>query len=232
MTIKRVLIIAPLLLILFLLQSYLWVPTYEQQTRGNPERLKEYITASIGDASVLNPILSADAASSDIESMVFEGLIDRDEELRFRGRLATSWEIHEEAFFYFNEKAIIPGLETVAPEDVVDLIKKAKDGILSTDSEVQAALGNIQEISVIPPRQFITSVFEKRDKKDDGEKVIITVRAPARIRMVLSKVDQELFRTLSSILGSDYFSSFPAERYMDFDEDPGEVGCRGVSTVR
>lgn len=99
MTTRRVLILAPVLLIFILLQSYFWVPTYEQQTRGNPQRLNEYIAGSIGDASLLNPILSADSASSTIESMVFEGLIDRDEQLRFRGRLATSWEVYEEAFF-------------------------------------------------------------------------------------------------------------------------------------
>ena len=110
MTIRRILILAPLLLIGLLLQSYLWVPTYEQQTRGNPERLSDYITASIGDASILNPVLSADSASSSIESMVFEGLIDRDEELRFRGRLATSWEVYEEAYFHVNEEALIPGI--------------------------------------------------------------------------------------------------------------------------
>ncbi|MFH1954945.1 MAG: peptide ABC transporter substrate-binding protein, partial [Pseudomonadota bacterium] len=102
MTIKKVLIFAPLILMVFLLQSYLWVPTYQEQTRGNPDRLNEYITASIGDAAILNPTLSADSASSTIEGMVFEGLIDRDEDLRFRGRLATSWEIYEEAFFYVN----------------------------------------------------------------------------------------------------------------------------------
>ena len=53
MTTRRILIFAPVFLILLLLQSYFWVPTYEQQTRGNPEPLKEYITASIGDASTL-----------------------------------------------------------------------------------------------------------------------------------------------------------------------------------
>ncbi|GAJ06219.1 unnamed protein product, partial [marine sediment metagenome] len=64
MTIRKVLIFTPIVVILFLLQSYFWVPTYEQQSRGNPDRLNEYITASIGDASILNPILSADSASS------------------------------------------------------------------------------------------------------------------------------------------------------------------------
>ena len=85
MSTKRVLIFAPLILTLFLLQSYFWVPTYEEQARGNPGRFNEYITGSIGDAAILNPILSADSASSEIESKVFEGLIDRDENLQFRG---------------------------------------------------------------------------------------------------------------------------------------------------
>jgi len=110
MTTKRVLILAPILLSLVLLQSYFWVPTYEQQARGNPQRLNEYITGSIGDASLLNPILSADSASSTIEAMVFEGLIDRDEQLRFRGRLASSWEVYEEAYFYVNKAIRVPGL--------------------------------------------------------------------------------------------------------------------------
>jgi hypothetical protein len=63
MTTKRILLLAPLVLTLILIQSYFWVPTYEQQARGNPNRLNEYINASIGDATILNPILSAESAS-------------------------------------------------------------------------------------------------------------------------------------------------------------------------
>jgi ABC-type transport system substrate-binding protein len=102
MSVRRFLIFAPIFLILVLLQSYFWVPTYEEQTKGNPARLSEYITGSIGDASLLNPVLSADSSSSDINGLVFEGLVDRDKDLRFRGRLAESWKIYEEAFFYVN----------------------------------------------------------------------------------------------------------------------------------
>jgi len=74
MWIKRILILAPILLFVFIIQSYFWVPTYEEQTRGNPKRLIEYITASSADAVILNPILSADSASAQIESLVFEGI--------------------------------------------------------------------------------------------------------------------------------------------------------------
>jgi ABC-type transport system substrate-binding protein len=124
---RKVLFWTPILLLLFLVQSYFWVPTYEQQTRGNPDRLHEYITASIGDAQILNPILSADSASSDINGRVFEGLLDRDKDLNFRGRLATHWEIFEEAYFYVNENADLPGSESNSPEDVVKLLLAAKE---------------------------------------------------------------------------------------------------------
>jgi ABC-type transport system substrate-binding protein len=98
-----------------LLQSYFFVPTYEEQARGNPGRLEDFINASIGDASILNPILSADSASADIENLVFEGLIDRDENLRFRGRVAASWAVSEDAYFFVNAASPIPGAEGPAP---------------------------------------------------------------------------------------------------------------------
>ena len=102
MTVRRFLIIAPAVVSLVLMLSYFWVPTYEEQTRGNPDRLVQFITSSSGDAAMLNPILSADSASSQINGLVFEGLIDRDENLQFRGRVAHGWKIYEHAFFYVN----------------------------------------------------------------------------------------------------------------------------------
>ena len=224
MTIRKVLIFTPILVIFFLLQSYFWVPTYEQQSRGNPDRLNEYITASIGDASILNPILSADSASSDINTVVFEGLIDRDEELRFRGRLATSWHIYEEAFFYVNGNAHIPDVGKVKAKEVVELLKKAKAEHLRINAGVKASLDNIGEISVIPAREFLVTRHEKRTKPDQKQTgVKIRVSAPARIKLVLGSVDQDLFQNLSSILGKDYFRSFDGKNYLHMDQDVGET---------
>ena len=134
MTTKRILIFAPLLLTLILVQSYFWVPTYEQQAKGNPDRLNQYINASTGDAAILIPILSADSASSEIEGKVFEGLIDRDEDLSFRGRLATGWRIFEEAYFYINATADIPGRGQLGPQAVVELLQNSKQKEKSIDS--------------------------------------------------------------------------------------------------
>jgi ABC-type transport system substrate-binding protein len=220
MTIRRVLIFTPILVMVFLLQSYLWVPTYEQQTRGNPSRLNEYITASIGDASILNPILSADSASSDINSHVFESLIDRDEELRFRGRLATSWKIYEEASFYVNEDAHIPQVGKAGAQEVVERLKRAKTGDLPASAELKASLANISEISIIPPRGFSVTRQETTGKTDQVQREIeIKVTAPARIMLTLKEVDQDLFENLSSILGKDYFSSFDGKKYLRVDQD-------------
>jgi ABC-type transport system substrate-binding protein len=215
MTTKRILIFAPLLLTLILLQSYFWVPTYEQQAKNNPDRLNQYINASIGDAAILNPILSADSASSSIEGKVFESLIDRDEELRFRGRLATSWKLYEEAFFFVNESADIPGLGRASPQMVVDLLQKAKRERIRSSAELNKTLDNVKSISLIPAHTY--RISEPAKKSNDGKKareIKITVSAPARIKLHLQEVDQNLFTNLTQILGKNYFNDFQGEKFL------------------
>jgi len=197
-----------------LLQSYFWVPTYEQQTRGNPARLSEYIAGSIGDASLLNPILSADSASSNIQELVFEGLIDRDEQLRFRGRLAKSWKVFEEAFFYVNPSVFIPGLGKADPKTLADFVKNAQKTDHITDPGLKDSLKRITEISVLPPRTFSVTRPFKDPKTDTQEQIEIRVAAPRRIKLVLNGVDQDLFKNLSHLLGKDYFESFHWKDYL------------------
>jgi ABC-type transport system substrate-binding protein len=204
MTVRRFLLFTPILLIVFLLQSYFWIPTFDQQSRGNPDRLSEFINASIGDASLLNPILSADSASSTIVSLVFEGLLDRDEELRFRGRLAQSWEIYEEAYFYVNPNALVPGKGLLTAAAVVKLLENVKSATLALSPEAQESFDNIKAIEVIGPQQKTIT------RKD----TILTINPPHRIKLTLFEVDQNLFRNLSSILGEDYFSSFNAQNFL------------------
>ena len=56
----------PLAVVALLLQAAFWVPRYETQSAGNPKRLTTYIDLGIGDPQILNPILSADTAASEI----------------------------------------------------------------------------------------------------------------------------------------------------------------------
>ena len=221
MTVKRVLIFAPIFLILVLLQSYFWVPTYEEQSKGNPARLTEYIAGSIGDASLLNPILAADSASGDINGMVFEGLIDRDKDLRFRGRVAKSWEIYEQAFFYVNPSARMPRLGSADAPVLADFLKHAQNTLKTKDSGLADSLSHITDISVIPPRTY---TVEKPVENPGGHPKTIrfTVTAPARIKLVLNQVDQNLFQYLTRLFGKNYFNAFHGRDYLKCDSHLSE----------
>jgi ABC-type transport system substrate-binding protein len=210
---RRFLVWTPILFLLFLVQSYFWVPTYEQQTRGNPDRLHEYISASIGDAQILNPILSADSASSDINGRVFEGLLDRDKDLSFRGRLATHWGIYEEAYFYVNENALLPGMDSNTAEDVVSLLVLAKEKYKDPDDPVFASLDNIRDIHIMK-QEKLDMTYSIAEDGEEPVPVSLSVSAPFRVRLTLKNVDPDLFANLTQILGENYFSEFDPSRYI------------------
>jgi ABC-type transport system substrate-binding protein len=226
MTTRRFLILAPTVIIIVLLQSYFWVPTYEQQTRGNPERLTTFITASIGDAHILNPILSADSASSTISGQVFEGLIDRDKDLRFRGRVARNWQIFEEAYFYVNPQR--------APETADALVSKIREAMRhpdTLDDRLRSTLDRITSIDIQPPRQFeqTLSNLHNRAGNRDTDSVAVTVSAPERIKLTLKEVDQDLFANLAILLGEDYFDSFPSQRFVQAEPRPEQDQLAALS---
>ncbi|MEZ4600539.1 MAG: peptide-binding protein [Syntrophotaleaceae bacterium] len=54
------------------------------------------ILGSIGDASNLLPVLASDSASSDINGLVYNGLVRYDKNLQVEGDLAESWEISKD----------------------------------------------------------------------------------------------------------------------------------------
>ena len=54
------------------------------------------IRGSIGDASVLLPVLANDSASFDIIGLIYNGLVKYDKDLKLVGDLAEKWEISED----------------------------------------------------------------------------------------------------------------------------------------
>jgi ABC-type transport system substrate-binding protein len=220
MLIKRILILLPVIIFAVLIQSFFWVPTYDEQVKGNPHRLEEYITASIGDAKILNPILNADSASSAIVDKVFDGLIDRDENLRFRGRLATEWEIFEEAYFYVNPREEAGGKRISGPESIKEIILSYKRKLNKESSPLADSLNNIQTIEITAPKTIekdikIPGPDNNKDGFPDPVDVKVRVKAPSRLKITLANVDQDLFMNLEEILGREYFTTFPFRDHIE-----------------
>ncbi|MEW6296807.1 MAG: ABC transporter substrate-binding protein [Thermodesulfobacteriota bacterium] len=212
MTLKRILIAAPLLLIVLLLQSYLWVPTYEKQAIGNPQRLRTYIDASIADAKILNPILHADAASGNIVNLVFEGLLDLDENLQLRGRLATDWVISETAYLLVNPTKQLPdGTPATGPVLLQRITQALESGELP---ELQAILTSVRLLA--PERRVETVRVTKTGEPGRSLPIEaqVTIEVPERLAFSLRQVDQDFFTRLRPVLGERYLQDFPYEQYI------------------
>jgi len=213
---KRWLLLTPLLLILLLLQSYLWVPTYEKQATGNPDRLVTYVEASSGDAKILNPILNADSVSSQIVSLVFEGLLDLDENLQLRGRLATDWTISETAYLLVSSSNRFPDGTDVTGARLVKRIRAA----LMQDAFIELA-SNVRTVDVLPPAsETHTIVIQEQDAEGNPvqQTVEVTVDVPERVVFGLRRVDQDFFQRLIPMIGDRYLVHFPYEQYVTFQE--------------
>jgi len=218
MRLKRWLLLAPLLLIIFLLQSYFWVPTYEKQASGNPDRLVTYIEGSSGDAKILNPILNADSSSSNIVGHVFEGLLDLDENLNLRGRLATDWTISENAYLIVSPSHRFPDGTEVTATRLVNRIR----AVLKEES-FSALAKNIKEqgLEILPPATT-TQKIPIQEKGEDGKpkrgEVEITFNMPERVAFSLQQVDQDFFKRLMPVIGDRYLENFPYEQFVQLPD--------------
>ena len=203
MIVKRILIYLPIALVLFLLQSFFWVPTYDKQAVGNPTRLVKYVQGSSADAHILNPILSADSASSSINELVFDGLIDLDQNLKYRPRLAKSWTQFEEATLTLNTSAFLPG------GTIADTNTDWPNTLLAALQHNTAWNKNLRSIEVIPG-EIVQGEFEI----SQTGKIAYTVQQPPRLKFTLEKIDQDFFLPIKEWLGEDYFKKFPYERFI------------------
>jgi len=80
-------------------------------------------------------------------------------------------------------------------------------GELPLSPETQRSLNNIDTIEMINPEQ--SSVMRGA--------ISLTLTPPQRFKLTLRSVDQNLFKSLATILGDDYFTSFAADAYLHSD---------------
>lgn len=215
MTTKRLFIFLPMILIGMLIQSFFWVPTYDKQATGNPERLIKFIESVSGDARILNPILHADSASSLIVDKVFDGLLGLDDQLNLRPRLAASWTQYEEAYL------------TLPPDSPSNLPARPEEWITYIQNKMKVSSewrNNIQSIEVIPANESVASVqvpmldakgkVVKENNRPKMQTIEYTLRQPLRLKFTLEKVDQYFFDPLIEVLGTNYVDDFSYARFI------------------
>ncbi|NNL87344.1 MAG: peptide ABC transporter substrate-binding protein [Myxococcales bacterium] len=200
MWVKRLLLLVPGFLALILWQSYFWVPSYEKQTVGNPDRLHQFISATSGDARLLNPIVSADSASSSVVAYVFDTLLELDENFELKAGLAHSWELSAIATL------AVPTSRS-AQRLLADLSGALPEGV--TGSEVLPAE---REPVVIDP-----------DGPGPLEAAEVTLLRPERLRFFLDRVAPEFFDELSRHLPADYTEAVAADRRVLLPESAGDA---------
>jgi ABC-type transport system substrate-binding protein len=99
MWLRRIIIALPVLLALFFAVAFISVRV------SAPRKLNQFISGSIGEPEILNPILSTTTAASQVENRIFSGLIRYDENLEVEGDLARSWEIAQSSRCHFAAEA-------------------------------------------------------------------------------------------------------------------------------
>ena len=205
---KWLLIAFPLIIFGVLAQSAFWVPTYESQVKGNPERLTTFLRASIGDPKLLNPILSSDNSAQEVMfNKVTEGLVDTDENLKLVPRLAERWETTEEAYVAVLPDRKLPDGTPVTPASLLAALRAAWQG-----SKIAGLESAIQSVELVPGelRELTETVLVDNAKgKKEPLDVVMTAQVPERVKLRLSKVAPQLFKKLEPILGASYFQGYP-----------------------
>jgi ABC-type transport system substrate-binding protein len=220
MNVRRVLLLAPLLLLAGLVQAYFWVPKYDQQTRATPSRLETFIEGESADAKILNPVLHADSQSGRIVSLVFDGLLDLDEKLNLRGRLAQGWSTTEVAFVVVDESQSFPDGAPLTGEGVRERIESA---IASGDFPELDAV--VQDVALVEGGAVISLQLDA----DTDQRPSPRIRVPPRIRLQLSRVEPEILELLAPVLGSGYAAGFDARRFLISTQAPGEALLRALN---
>lgn len=111
-----------------------------------------FVDSSIGDASILNPLLSTDSASSDINTLVFNGLVKYDKSLKLVGDLAEAWEVSKDNLtitFYLKKNVCWQDGRPFTAADVEFTYKKLIDA--KTKSAYKSSYELVKKFEVLDP---------------------------------------------------------------------------------
>ncbi len=96
-TIKAIFVNSAIIALMALIFSLSMRPSFALSASPPDIRHKDYggqiVVGSIGDATILIPMLATDATSHEIAGLIFNGLVKYDKDLNLTGDLASSWDV-------------------------------------------------------------------------------------------------------------------------------------------
>ncbi|MGC4094393.1 MAG: ABC transporter substrate-binding protein [Polyangiaceae bacterium] len=214
---RRLLLFLPIGLIALLFQSALWVPSYGKQVSANAARSTTFIQAKIGDAKYLNPVLVSDASSGEVVSRrLFEALIETDERLEIKGRLAERFELDELAYVAAIPERKLPDGRAATAQALLETLQRALDqGSLPTLTPLVKAM----RVEAASERSFSEEVMHTTPQgKPDPYEIKGRVRVPERVELELARVTPRLFDELRAVLGADYFENYPFKSHFQLSK--------------
>lgn len=137
-------------------------PDHTTSSNAQPADGDAYVEGSIGDASVLNPILSTDSASNDINSLVYNGLLKYDKNLVLIGDLAESWTISPDGLsitFQLRKNVRWHDGEPFTAQDVEFTYQKLIDPNVRTPFSGDYLL--VKKFEVLSPHSFRVTYKER-----------------------------------------------------------------------
>ncbi|MDX1512262.1 MAG: ABC transporter substrate-binding protein [Gammaproteobacteria bacterium] len=200
MSLRLFLTVVPFALLATLLQALFWVPGYDDPSLATRSRLEAFIEGESGDAKLLNPILHADSQSGRIVSLLFDGLLDLDENLGLRGRLATHWTTREIALLAVDDSA---RLADGTPVDAATLLIRLRAALM--------ARSNADGAPLLTGSRIVEG--ERMEISDPKVAEPLVLNAPPRIELQLSAIEPDLISFLEAVLGGDYAENFDASRF-------------------
>jgi ABC-type transport system substrate-binding protein len=126
----------------------LLVTAFVNATFLSVAKKNEMSIGTLGEPSTLNPIQQADSASTQVGSLIFNGLIKYNQNLEIVGDLATKWKLSQETTFQFatEEEAI----------RATDILNAARAGDVGSTSPGTSSNGTIMGITNAGPLLLIT----------------------------------------------------------------------------
>jgi len=117
-----------------------------------PDTGDAYVSAMLGDATILNPLLSQDSSSGQINSYIFNGLLKYNKDLTIVGDLANSWNISKsgkEIIFNLRKNVFWHDGKPFTANDVKFTYEKLIDPTVKTPYSADYTL--VKKFTVIGP---------------------------------------------------------------------------------